>query len=145
MRENNDIPRAQLQIMQESVTSLLLISSHEILTLAYLILMFKVEGLFASEDPLKRKPKAALGTAVPSERAEAGRAGSPGSSPRQQWFTASRAQAPTPRLLPREARLQPVWTLPGAPKDCSSFRIDYQQGQWDLEQELRQTLLPSLP
>lgn len=84
MRENNDIPRAQLQIMQESVTSLLLISSHEILTLAYLILMFKVEGLFASEDPLKRKPKAALGTAVPSERAEAGRAGSPGSSPRQQ-------------------------------------------------------------
>lgn len=63
--------------------SLLLISSHKILTLACLILMFKAYGLFASEDPLEGKQKAALPTAVPSERAEAGRAGSPGSSPRQ--------------------------------------------------------------
>lgn len=88
--------------------SLLLISSHKILTLTKVIPMFKAYGLFASEDPLKRKQKAAPHTAVPSERAEAGRAGSPGSSPRQQGFTASRAQAPTPKLLPRGAGLQPV-------------------------------------
>lgn len=103
--------------------------------------MFKAYGLFASEDPLEGKQKAALPTAVPSERAEAGRAGSPGSSPRQ-WFTASRAQAPAPRLLPRGAA---CLASPQFTKGLHSFSTGYQQGQWDLEQELRQTLLPSLP